>query len=56
MRNEAFHRLLSQVNTLTLTQSKQLQNQLNQKCSIKTLEDTTGKVSHCPYLWYNINL
>jgi len=49
MRNKAFHRLLSQVNTLTPTQSKQLQNQLNQKCSIKTLEDTTGEVSHCPH-------
>jgi len=49
MRNKAFHRLLRQVNTLTPTQSKQLQNQLNQKCSIKTLDDTTGEVSHCPH-------
>jgi len=49
MQNKTFRRLLSQVNTLTPTQSKQLQNKLNQKCSIKTLDDTTGEISHCPH-------
>lgn len=31
MQNKVFHRLLSQINSLTPTQSKQLQNQLNEK-------------------------
>ena len=49
MQNKAFHRLLSQLNKLTPTQSKQLKNKLKQKCSIKTIENITSKVDYCPH-------
>lgn len=37
MENKAFYRLLSQVDKFTPTQSKQLENHLHKKCSIKTV-------------------
>jgi len=49
MQNKAFHRLLSQIDKLTPTQSKQLQNHIKKKCSIKTMEDATGHADHCPH-------
>ena len=49
MENRAFYRLLSQLDKLTPTQSKQLENHLHKKCSIKTLEDVAGTADHCPH-------
>ena len=49
MQNKAFHRLLSQIDKLTPSQSKQLQNHIKKKCSVKTMEDATAHVDHCPH-------
>ncbi len=49
MQNKAFHRLLSQLKKLTPTQTKQLQNHIKQKCSIKTIEEVTGFADNCPH-------
>jgi transposase-like protein len=49
MENRAFHKLLSQIDKLTPSQTKHLENQLHKKCSIKTLEDVTGEADHCPH-------
>jgi len=45
MENRAFHRLLDQVDKLTPTQSRQLENHLHKKCSIKTVEDVAGEAA-----------
>ena len=49
MLNKAFHKLLSQLDKLTFTQSKQALNHLSHKCSIETLENITGAVDSCPH-------
>lgn len=49
MLNRAFHELLTKLSELTYTQSKQLQNHLNNKCSIEGLEDVIGEVDSCPH-------
>ena len=49
MLNKAFHELLTKLSELTYTQSKQLQNHLNGKCSIETIEKTIGEVESCPH-------
>jgi len=49
MLNKAFQRLISQIEKLTPTQLKRLKNQIHQKCSIKTIEDTIEKIEHCPH-------
>ncbi len=53
MLNKAFHRLLTQLDNLTFTQSKQVQNHLNNKCSIETLENIIGTVDCCPHCQSN---
>ncbi len=49
MQNKAFHKLLDQLDKLTPTQSKQLQEQIKKKCSVKTLEDATAHAGNCPH-------
>ena len=49
MLNKAFHELLTKLSDLTYTQSKQLQNHLDNKCSIEGLEDIIGEVASCPH-------
>ena len=49
MQNKAFHELLTKLSELTYSQSKQLQNHLNNRCSIEGLEDIIGQVESCPY-------
>jgi transposase-like protein len=49
MLNKAFHELLTKLSELTHSQSKQLQNHLNNKCSIENLEDIIGEVGSCPH-------
>jgi len=49
MLNKAFHELLTKLGELTHSQSKQLQNHLNNKCSIENLENIIGDVDSCPH-------
>lgn len=49
MQNKAFHRLLSQLDKLTFTQSKKLQEHIKHRCSIKTIEDVAGHAESCPH-------
>lgn len=49
MQNRAFKRLLTQLQGLTFTQTKKVEEHLHQRCSIKSLEDITGEVDHCPH-------
>lgn len=49
MQNKAFTKLLKQLNKLTLTQSKKVEEYLHNKCAIESIEDTIGKVENCPY-------
>lgn len=49
MHSKAFHELLGQLDQLSPTQARQLQDTLKKKCSIKTLDDATGKADHCPH-------
>ena len=41
--------LLSQLDNLTFTQSKKLENQIKYQCSIKTIEDVAGHAENCPH-------
>ena len=49
MRDKAFKRLLTQLQTLTFTQTKKVEEHLHKKCSIESLEDVTGEVDRCPH-------
>lgn len=49
MQNKAFKRLLTQLQGLTFTQTKKVEEHLHQRCSIESLEDVTGEVDHCPH-------
>lgn len=49
MQVKLFQKLLSQLNNLTFTQSKQAQEMLHKKCSLESLEDITGHLESCPY-------
>jgi len=49
MLNKAFHELLTKLSELTDSQSKQLKNHLNNRCSIEGLEDIIGKIDSCPH-------
>jgi len=49
MKIRAFQRLLSQIENLTATQTKTLQNQLNKLHSLKTIESISATIDHCPH-------
>ena len=49
MKVKLFHKLLSQLENLTFTQSKQAEEVLHKKCSLESLEDVTGHVESCPH-------
>ena len=49
MKVQLFHKLLSQLEKLTFTQSKQAEELLHKKCSLESLEDVTGHVNSCPH-------
>jgi transposase-like protein len=49
MKRRAFQKLLSQIEKLTISQEKQLQNQLNKQNSLKTIKSITIEVDHCPH-------
>ena len=49
MKTRVFKRLLRQIEKLTSTQTKQVKNQLNQQCSVKTIKGITEEVDHCPH-------
>ena len=49
MQNKAFHELLTQLSKLTTTQSKQLQDHLNNQCAIENFEEIIGRVESCPH-------
>ena len=48
-----FYRFLHPLDKLTPTQSKQAQDYIKHKCSIKTIEDITGHVNYCHKTFYN---
>ena len=49
MKINLFQKLLKQLNNLTYSQSKQAEDILHKKCSLKSLEDVTGHVQVCPH-------
>ena len=49
MKINLFHRLLKELENLTYTQSKEVEDVLHKKCSLKSLEDVTGHIESCPH-------
>ena len=53
MKNKEFHILLTQLNSLTYLQSKQVQTHLTHQSSVNSLEDIVGNVTSCPHCHSN---
>ncbi len=49
MQNKSFSKLLKQLEKLTFTQSKKVEEYIHHKCTIESIEDTIGTVESCPY-------
>ncbi len=49
MKNKSFTKLLKQLENLTFTQSKKVEEYIHHKCTIESIEDTIGTVESCPY-------
>jgi transposase-like protein len=49
MKINLFHKLLKELEKLTYTQSKQAEDVLHKKCSLKSLEDVMGDTNECPH-------
>jgi len=49
MKINLFKKLLKELENLTYTQSKQVEDILHKKCSLESLEDVTGHANECPH-------